>query len=143
MTTTFVRLNEGWNADPVAPELRIERGGEDLLLSFAVNAFQFPRFAEGDRAAIRFRRCWRHRVGPTNDEGWYLGQCRFSRLAPAWGEFYEVGCELKLDQAPAGWAVAGDAVAGSRHFLFYLKDETFECDAASFVLRLPAAAASA
>jgi len=143
MATTFLRRNDGWNADPVGPELQIERDGDDLLVSFDVNAYQFEPFREGDRASIRFRRCWRHRVGPTNDEGWYRGQCRFSRLAPQWGEFYEVGGDLKLGQAPAGWVVAGDEVAGSRHFLFYLKDETFECDAVSFELRLPAVAASA
>jgi hypothetical protein len=138
----FLQLDEGWNADPVAPGLQIARDGDDLLLSFDLNAFQFPPFTEGGRASIRFRGCWRHRLGPTNDEGWYRGQCRFSRLAPQWGGFYEVGGDLKLDQAPAGWVVASDEVEGSRHFLFYMKDETFECDAASFELRLPAVAAS-
>jgi hypothetical protein len=36
-------------------------------------------------------------LGRTNDEGWYLGQCRFSKVAPTWGEFYHV-------QAISNWS---------------------------------------
>ena len=81
----------------------------------------------------------------TNDEGWYRGQCRFSRLAPAWGEFYEVRGDLLLDfvpdpeefrshgvqlePRPLRWVTIGEPGVTSRHFLFYLRDQTFECDA--------------
>ena len=103
MPTSFVVLNDGWNADPNAPEPLIERHGSDLRLSFRINAFQYPQFAEGQVASIRFLGCWRHRLGATNDEGWYMGQCRFSRLAPAWGEFYEVTGDLLLEAKPLEW----------------------------------------
>jgi hypothetical protein len=45
----------------------------------------------------------RYRLGNTNDEGWYRGQCRFSKLAPAWGEFYEVEGDPLMDKAPDDW----------------------------------------
>ena len=64
----------------------------------------------------------------SNDEGWYRGQCRFSGIAPAWGEFYEVTGDLKLT-AIDDWRVVDHDQPAGRHFLFYLRDETFECEA--------------
>ena len=42
-------------------------------------------------------------IGPTGDEGWFRGQCRFSKLAPAWGEFYEIQGDLLLDKLDDEW----------------------------------------
>lgn len=137
METSFISLNHGWNADPNAPDPKIVLQSNELLLSFAVNAFQFPRFVEGSICTIRFKQGWRYRLGTTNDEGWYRGDCRFSSLAPAWGEFYEVSGNLLLQSAPQDWVVAAVAEPGSHHYLFYLKDHTFECDAGSYQVHLP------
>jgi hypothetical protein len=76
-------------------------------------------------------------LGATNDEGWYRGQCRFSRLAPSWGEFYEVAGDLLLSKCPNDWRyVSQEPGRALRHFLFYLRDETFECDARAYALDL-------
>jgi hypothetical protein len=81
-----------------------------------------------------FANCLRYRLGGTNDEGWYRGQCRFSRLAPAWGEFYEVSGDL-LEHLVDDWVeVVPSPSLPTRHYLFYLRDRTFECDAASYRL---------
>jgi len=106
------------------------RLGTDVVLEFRLNPFQFKKFSKGDRARLVFRNSWRYRLGGTNDEGWYLGQCRFSKVAPAWGEFYEVQGDLKLESLPGDWVVLGpEPHAPAKHFLFYLRDQTFECDA--------------
>jgi hypothetical protein len=97
MDTRFIKLNDDWNADPNAPVPFVVRSGDDVILEFHLNSFQFKRFQEGDRGRLVFRNCWRYRMGVTNDEGWYLGQCRFSNVAPAWGEFYEV-------RGDSGWS---------------------------------------
>lgn len=132
MNTCFVKLNDGWNAEPNAPAPAVTRSGNDLLLEFRLNPFQFKQFSEGDRGRLVFRNCWRYRLGGTNDEGWYLGQCRFSKIAPAWGAFYEVDGDLKLESAPNDWVVVGpEPGLTAKHFLFYLRDQTFECDAES------------
>jgi hypothetical protein len=123
---SFTQLNHGWNAEPNAPDPRTEVCGIDLLLSFLLNPFKFKRFKEEDRGIIRFVRCARYRLGSTNDEGWYLGQCRYSTLAPSWGEFYEIsGVDTVRDQ-PTDWLIIADS-ARTRHFLFYFRDSTFEC----------------
>ena len=138
MTTTFVQLNHGWNAEPNAPGEHVARRGPDLVLSFEINAFLYPQFEEGSRCSITFTNCWRHRLGSTNDEGWFAGKCRFSRIAPTWGEFYEVKGDLLLELAPQEWVATAPAPAGaSHHYLFYLRDNTFECDAESYRVQLP------
>ncbi len=129
MNTTFTKLNEDWNAEPNAPNPKIEVAGKDILLSFYLNPFQFPQFEEDDVGVIHFKNCSRYRLGPENDEGWYLGQCRFSKLAPAWGEFYEVSGDLKLAECPSDWKAISPEVGDTRHFLFYFRDDMFECDA--------------
>ena len=86
---------------------------------------------------LTFQDCWRYRIGPTNDEGWYKGQCRFSRIAPQWGKFYEVSGDLRLERVTLDWIVnAADVPKVGRHFLFYFRDETFECDATSWSFRV-------
>lgn len=123
---SFVHLNHGWNAEPNAPEPRTEQRGSDVLLYFLLNAFVFKQFDVEDRGIIRFVRCARYRLGGTNDEGWYRGQCRYSSLAPDWGEFYEIIGPDPLRGQPADWVTIGDS-ARARHFLFYFRDDTFEC----------------
>jgi hypothetical protein len=129
MTTapSFIRLNEGWNAEPNAPHPMVKVSGTDVLLQFFLNPFRFHQFGPDDRGTLRFSDCSRYRFGATNDEGWYLGQCRYSSIAPAWGEFYELsGADTRLDE-PKDWQIINEAPKASRHFLFYLRDETFEC----------------
>jgi hypothetical protein len=129
VATSFRKLNDGWNAEPNAPAESIEVHGDTVLLDFDLNAFVFKRFAQGDRGRLTFLRCARYRLGSTNDEGWYRGQCRFSKLAPAWGEFYEVTGDLLDDDVPWWVDVPGATPHSRRRFLFYLRDHTFEVDA--------------
>ncbi|MDN5001970.1 hypothetical protein ACFQZO_13840 [Bradyrhizobium sp. GCM10027634] len=129
---SFRKLNEGWNAEPNAPWPHVAISGHDVLLSFLLNPFQFTSFAEEDQGILRFSNCVRYRLGATNDEGWSRGQCRYSKLAPRWGEFYEIaGCDPHM-MDPIDWELVGGTSTSSRHFLFYFRDETFECMAADW-----------
>src|SRR6478736_916613 len=92
--TTFEQLNDGWNANPNAPNPKVTIEGRDVLVSFGMNRFVFPDFTAEDVGRLRFCLCSRYRLGDTNDEGWHRGQCRFSKIAPSWGEFYEVSGDL-------------------------------------------------
>lgn len=134
--TSFRKLNENWNAEPNAPEPVVRVEGPDVVLEFALNSWLFPQFGAGQRGHIRFRGARRYRMGSVNDEGWYRGQCRFSSVAPAWGEFYEVSGDLKLRECPDDWIeIASHRGSASRHFLFYFRDEEFECDAQDWEFR--------
>jgi len=132
MNTSFKQLNVAWNADPNDPNPTIELDGEDLILTFKLNAFQYPQFTEGQTARLRFNRYTAYRMGAPNDEGWYRGQCRFGKLAPHWGDFYEVSGDLRLNLLNLPMNQKADGPPATRHFLFYLKDQTFECQAADW-----------
>ena len=131
MTTKFIHLNKEWNAEPNAPHEQVELKENFISLTFYPNPWAYEGFEEGKRVEIRFYGCSRWRLGKTNDEGWFLGRCRFSKIAPKWGEFYEVKGDCLLEECPADWQIIKQE-QGSRHFLFYLKDSTFECDAMTY-----------
>jgi hypothetical protein len=150
MATTFTKLNEGWNGAPNGDDPKVVIDGKNLFFEFRLNDLMYPQYKNAEKGILRFPNCWRYRLGSTNDEGWYRGQCRFSRLAPAWGEFYEIKGDLMLDfkgesklvvegkiglhlvWEPLEWTMLSNEVNSSRHFLFYLRDQTFECDASAW-----------
>jgi hypothetical protein len=136
MKQSFYRLNEGWNAEPNAPNPAVEVQGHDIILRFLVNPFQSPEFRRGEFGILRFVKCSRYRLGAPNDEGWYLGQRRFSKIAPRWGEFYLVQGNDELLQAPDDWRFVAPTGCTTRHFLFYFRDDTFECDAAKCIFEI-------
>jgi hypothetical protein len=125
----FVKQNLNWNAEPNSPDPQINLDGDDLHLRFFLNAFVFEEFQEGELGILRFEKVQKYRLGRTNDEGWYRGQCRFSGLAPAWGEFYSVIGDSNLLDAPTDWHHKHRNLTGLTHFLFYFRDQTFECAA--------------
>jgi len=127
MTPVFSQLNDGWNAEPNSPEPKVEVVGDDVLLKFFVNAFRYPEFEEDEIGVLRFVNCTRYRLGSTNDEGWYRGQCRFSKVAPSWGEFYLINGDRTLLDAPCDWKSVVKCTDQDQHFLFYFRDQTFEC----------------
>ena len=126
---SFVRLNLDWNADPNDPCPTIRTNGSTLALSFIPNALQFPSFVGVARSAVILEGCSRYRRTRVNDEGWYLGQCRFSWLAPRWGEFYQINGDTRDDTERTPWKVIATDLPGVLHFHFYLRDETFEAKA--------------
>jgi hypothetical protein len=127
MKPNFLKLNIEWSAEPNAPDPHIDIAGDDIILSFYVNPFQFKEFEEDELGLLRFVNCTRY-LGPTNDEGWYRGQCRFSHIAPEWGEFYQVVGDANSTEGPTDWSTMSSRNKGERrHFLFYFRDHTFEC----------------
>lgn len=124
---TFTKLNEGWNAEPNAPYLTLNEKDGVLIATVVPNAFQFSVGSTLKRWVLRFSGCAAYRETIINDHGWYLGQCRFSQIAPAWGEFYELtGNTYDALQEEPWIPMSG---SGDRHFHFYLRDSTLEVKA--------------
>jgi hypothetical protein len=120
----FVRLNLDWNAEANAPNPKVSVAATEVTLHFRLSNWMS---GDGNAGTLTFHgsRAWR--LGPTNDEGWFMGQCRYGRTAPAWGEFYELTGDDPQRDMPGDWQVVSQPESGDRHFLFYLRDETFEC----------------
>lgn len=131
--TRFNRLNVGWSAEPNVPLPEVATNGSSLELRLLVTS---PRQSDDLSEAIKltFTDCRHWRLSDVNDEGWYLGQCRYGRLAPAWGHFYEIVGENPLRDQPDDWQQMPRQGRGDRHFLFYLRDDTFECIAGDWTL---------
>ncbi|MFD1703866.1 hypothetical protein ACFSCV_12715 [Methylopila henanensis] len=123
---TFKLLSEGWNAEPNAPEPKVEVEGSWVRLEFYLNHHAYAA-SEEEVGRLSFQNSSAWRLGSTNDEGWYLGQCRYSGIAPNWGEFYELIGPDDRRSAPTDWNIRAPIGEGDRHFLFYFRDETFEC----------------
>jgi len=123
---TFERLNHGWNAEPNAPDEQVTVSGTTVRLTFFLNPWAYEA-DEDEKGCLTFEQCSMWRLGATNDEGWYAGQCRYGKAAPAWGEFYELLGEDEHRLAPTDWHGITPMTPEQRHFLFYLRDNTFEC----------------
>lgn len=129
---TFLHLNPDWNAEPNAPSPSVEVMGASVRLRFVLDAWAYAA-AEQELGFLTFEQCSQWRLGPANDEGWHNGECRYSGLAPEWGEFYEIAGENELLRLqPNDWRPIGSRGPDERHFLFYLHDDTFECLAKSW-----------
>ena len=131
METQFVQLNYDWNAEPDSPHERVDEAADRIDLSFVVNSTAFAGYQRAQRAVLRFHGCTRWRFGSVNDQSWARGQCRFSQLAPRWGEFYEILGEVLLELCPDDWHILSSRKS-HRHFLFYFRDCEFECSADNY-----------
>ena len=129
----FIQLNQKWNADPNAPYPCIKINGSNLLLSFFMNHFTFSNYNDSDMGVIEFYDCIQYRLGEPNDEGFYLGQCRYKQYGIKWGEFYLVrnsDWEVNFPNPK----ILNKTISTNQvnHYLFYFRDETFECVAESY-----------
>ncbi|UOQ71748.1 hypothetical protein [Hymenobacter cellulosilyticus] len=132
----YQRLNHEWNAEPNAPQPVLTVEGQALQLEFSWNDILFEQFPQAERGCLTFRGCHKYSFNALNDEGYYLGQHRYTTLQLPWGEFYELFTDWQTD-FPPDVVVLGPAADSARlhHFLFFLRDNTFECVAESWELR--------
>ena len=140
MPTEFIQQNIGWNAEPNAPEEHVRVLAPDVVLSFRPNQFKYPELAPFDRLDLRFANVVRYRVTQVNDHAWFGGQCRFSEIAPNWGEFYEVRGDFLEDLKETPWIDLQNDYEDARNFLFYFRDSTFETVADGWKLSASSAA---
>ena len=133
----FEQLNIGWNAEPNAPELQVKIKGTDVLIEFYLNTFAFEKFTQEDKVRINFYNCLQYRLGPPNDEGFYcFGQSRYKKHGVKWGEFYLVHNSNWQTDFPAPVKL-GASKNNMKHYLFYFRDETFECIASLYNIEFP------
>lgn len=128
----FVRLNLDWNAEPNAPDPEVSVVGPNLQLRFRPDGWRRGE----SRRMLTFSECAIWRLGPTNDEGWYRGDCRYSKIAPGWGEFYQLEGYDPVRYGPDDWLTPSPPGVGDHHYLFYFRDETFECMAVGWTLSI-------
>ena len=129
----YIQITKDWNADPVSPEIELKVDGIDLIIDIYLNHFQFDKYQEGDKVKIRFKNCAEYSLNTCNDEGYFYGQYRTNHKELPWGEFYEIksGLDTKL---PNPIEEIQSSNSDRKHFIFFFKDETFECLASDYSL---------
>jgi hypothetical protein len=132
VSTSFKKLNADWNADPDEPFPRVSVRGSDVFLCFQMSSVTERRFSFDDIGELRFQTVWCLRF----EEGWTKESCRFSKLKPAWPEFYEVSGDLLPHECPSDWIYVGPEMPIQKHFLFYFADHQFEIKAASWSFKV-------
>ena len=134
---TFTQLNKDWNADPNAPETNINVSGDTVTLDFYLNYFLFDNFKEGDKGQLTFYNCHKYYLGGPNDEGYYRGQHRYKYTELPFGEFYLLKTDWKNDFPTNSKVLNTDLnVNDLKHFIFFFKENTFECVATDYKLKL-------
>ncbi|TWR27860.1 hypothetical protein FPZ42_01210 [Mucilaginibacter achroorhodeus] len=129
----YTELNVNWDADPNAPEERIFINGDTVLIEFYLNYFIYTQFNEGDWGRLIFTGCHKYSTHGTNDEGYYMGQHRYKYTELPWGGFYELDTDWTIDFAPKAIILSPiDSHKPLNHYIFFFKDNSFECVAADF-----------
>ncbi len=129
----YKKLNIDWNAEPNAPEVKLQENGADLKLEFFLNPFVFDDVDEDDKGELVFKDCHKYSFNSCNDEGYFRGQYRYNNNELPWGEFYEIEHDWTKDFHPDPKILnQGIEQKGLKHFIFFLRDNTLECIARKF-----------
>ena len=134
----FIKINENWNAEPNAPMPTININCSNLKLSFYLNSFMFNEFDEDDIGIIEFYNCRQYRLGPPNDDGFYIhNQCRYKKYGVKWGEFYLIkDSDWHTNFPEPVYIDTTIDIQRLNHYLFYFRDETFECVAEKYSFKV-------
>ena len=130
----FIQLNHGWNADPNSPDVKLEVFGSEIILSFYMNTFQYENFNVDDIGMLVFHNCLQYRLGSPNDEGFFVyDQDRYKPYGIKWGEFYLIkDSDWQINFPDSQILSEVQNTDKANHYLFYFRDETFECIAESY-----------
>lgn len=133
----YKKLNKNWNADPNAPQESIIQSEEGIELHFFLNSFFFEHIDEGEKGKLEFYDVYAYRNGPSNDEGFYQRQFRYTTDQIPWGEFYELTDSKWKTDFPTDKIIVDETkkTGKLRHFIFFFKDTTFECLASDYIYR--------
>ena len=125
----FIIINKGSNAEPNSPMPTIRIEGRTVILSFYLNAFIYDDYEEDDIGILEFYNCRQYRIGSPNEDGFYIyNQSRYKKYGIRWGEFYLVQNSDWQDNFPQPIYIDASLKKDIlNHYLFYFKDETFEC----------------
>lgn len=125
----YVKLNENWGAEPNAPEVELRIEGNTIFLEFFLNDEDF----EDDKGILKFENCHKYSFNSMNDEGYYLGQYRYKYTDLPWGEFYKIETNWESD-FPVSSIELNQLLNKDNlsHFIFFFRDNTFECVAENY-----------
>jgi hypothetical protein len=125
----YQKLNTNWNADPNDPDPQIKQSEKGVELIVQLNSFIYEHVDHLETGKLEFEEVYAYRLGKCNDEGYYMGQFRYNPEQLPWGQFYELKNSNWQKDLPEDKILLNESLKKNklRHFLFFLKDNTFEC----------------
>lgn len=133
----YTKLNTDWNADPNAPETTISIDDDIVTLDFYLNYFNYKKYKEGDKGKLTFYNCHKYYFGEPNDEGYFMGHHRYKYTELPFGDFYLLKTDWHNDFPMKSKVLNPDTTNKDlKHFIFFFKENTFECVAKDFKLKL-------
>lgn len=147
-TIKLIKINRDYASDPnlAIPMLRIYDNW--ISLHFPLNYYIFP-FHENSKAIIRFENCLMFRSGDPNDEGFY-GKNNNTRWKYEDFSYVEVDDFYVVENSDWQTNFGPDAYINQnlmkdlsipkekyKHFVFFMKEGTFECVATDYKEEIP------
>lgn len=139
MIKPYKQLNDNWNADPNAPKPILTINHKTVHLEFYLNAFLYEQYDEGQKAILTFYNVYKISFNFMNDEGYFNGQYRYTNGVLPWGEFYEISTNWDKDFPDFNIIYLSTHIEKKeeyKHYIFFMKDNTFECIAKSHSIKL-------
>jgi hypothetical protein len=129
----YEQLNIGWNAEPNAPEVKMIVEHNTVKLEFFLNYFIFDGFEEDEKGILTFNKVHKYSLNTMNDEGYFRGQYRYNESDIPWGEFYRIESDWQNDFYKNNLVISKNIDNPKlKHFIFFLKDNIFECVAENY-----------
>lgn len=132
----YERLNNDWNAEPNAPDPKLSINDNSVTLDFYLNYEKFERFNEGDKGQLKFINCHSYSFNSMNDEGYFKGNFRYKDNELPWGDFYLLKSKISDFPEDNVTLLTNQEVSNLKHYIFFFRDNTFECYAENFELYL-------
>lgn len=152
MEISFTKLNHGYESDPNSGRPIIEIYNTQVILKFELNHFIYGKFEAGQFGEIMFDDCSMFRVGDPNLDGLYRDPKNPKELRndTIWNRsdfpdleahtFFQVeGSDWQHNFGPAAYVnkELSEDDQEFKHFLFIMKDGTFECVARGYRENIP------
>jgi hypothetical protein len=132
----YKQLNIDWNAEPNAPEVKMTVEYSTVTLEFFLNYFVYDNFQKDEKGILTFNRVHKFSLNSMNDEGYFRGQYRYKHSDLPYGEFYEIESDWENDFHKNNLVLLPIIERKLlKHFIFFFKDNTFECVAESYEFR--------
>lgn len=128
------KLNKNWSAEPSVLLESIKRTDDGIEVNFVLNSLPYEYIEEGEKGKLEFYDVYAYRNGPSNSEEISKRKIPLKVDQIANGDFYELLDSKWKTDFPTDKIIVDETKKTSklRHFLFFLKDSTFECLASDY-----------
>lgn len=128
------KLNKNWSAEPSFPLETITRTDDGIEVNFELNSLPYEYIEEGEKGKIEFYEVYAYRKAAPNLEEISKRKIPLKVDQIPFGDFYELLDSKWKTDFPSDKIIVDETKKTSklRHFLFFLKDTTFECLASDY-----------